>query len=91
MDRSLMDNVVKPKLLDQVRQALRTRHYSLSTEKTYVQWIRQYIFFHGKRHPSDMGEAEIARFIDHLALRKNVSSATQNQALCAIIFLHPVR
>jgi hypothetical protein len=58
----------KPRLLDRVREAIRTRHYSRRTEKAYVAWIRRYIFFHGKRHPADMGAAEITRFLTSLAV-----------------------
>jgi hypothetical protein len=71
----------KPKLLDQVRQAIRTRHYSYRTEKAYVHWIKRFIFFHNKRHPAEMGEAEIARFLSSLASDGHVSASTQNQAL----------
>ena len=85
---NLHSGLKQPKLLDQVREALRTRHYSYSTEKTYVHWIRQFVLFHGKRHPNKLGEAEINQFISNLALQRNVSSSTQNQALCAIVFLY---
>jgi integron integrase len=78
----------KPKLLDQVRNALRTKHYSMKTEKAYVHWIRRYVLFHNKRHPKDMGEKEINEFLTHLAVKEKVSASTQNQALCAIIFLY---
>jgi integrase len=78
----------RPKLLDQVRAAIRLRHYSRRTEESYVGWIRRYIVFHGKRHPSEMGAAEVAGFLTHLAERARVSASTQNQALCAILFLH---
>lgn len=78
----------KPKLLDQVRLALRVRHYSLRTEHTYVQWIRRYILFHKKRHPIDMGAPEVNDFLSDLALDKRVAASTQNQALCAILFLY---
>ncbi len=78
----------KPKLLDQVRSAIRSRHYSQSTEKTYVHWIRRFILFHGKCHPIDMGEAEVSRFLNHLAEERRVSASTQNQALSAILFLY---
>ena len=64
----------KPKLLDQVRQALRVRHYSYDTEKSYIRWIKQYIFFHGKRHPSELGETDVNLFITHLAIQKNVAA-----------------
>jgi len=78
----------KPKLLEQVKTALRTRHYSIRTEDAYIHWIRRYILFHHKRHPKDMGEAEINQFLSHLAVKDNVSASTQNQALCAIVFLY---
>ena len=71
----------KPKLLEQVKQAIRTRHYSDRTEKAYVHWIKRYIFFHNKRHPQEMGEAEIAQFLSSLAMQGQVSASTQNQAL----------
>jgi hypothetical protein len=79
---------LKPKLLDQVRQAIRTRHYSYMTEKAYVSWIKRFIFFHDKRHPADMGEPEIAGFLSSLATDSKVSASTQNQALHAILFLY---
>lgn len=78
----------KPKLLDQVRQVIRRRHYSYRTEKAYVHWIKRYIFFHNKRHPVEMGEAEIARFLSSLASDRHVSASTQNQALNALLFLY---
>ena len=78
----------KPKLLDQVRQAIRTRHYSYRTEKAYVHWIKRFIFFHNKRHPVEMGEAEIAQFFSSLASDAHVSASTQNQALNALLFLY---
>jgi len=78
----------KPRLLDQVREAIRTRHYSRRTEESYVAWIRRFIIFHGKRHPKEMGEAEIAAFLSGLAVESKVSASTQNQALCAILFLY---
>ena len=77
-----------PRLLDRVRAALRTRHCSLRTEKAYVGWIRRYIVFHGKRHPSEMGAAEITRFLSDLAIQCNVAASTQNQALSALLFLY---
>ena len=76
------------KLLDQVRGIIRQRHYSIRTEQAYVQWIKKFILFHGKRHPKDMGEPEIARFISHLATNRRVAASTQNQALNAIVFLY---
>jgi integron integrase len=78
----------KPKLLDQVRQAIRMRHYSDKTEKAYVHWIKRYIFFHGKRHPAEMAEAEIGRFLSSLATDGHVSASTQNQAFNALLFLY---
>jgi len=77
-----------PKLLDQVREKIRYKHYSLSTEKTYVGWIKQYILFHGKRHPLEMGAAEVESFLTYLATVRHVASATQDQALSAILFLY---
>jgi integrase len=76
------------KLLDQVRDAIRLKHYSYRTEQTYVGWIRRYILFHDKRHPKDMGAAEVEAFLTHLAVDGNVAASTQNQALCAILFLY---
>jgi len=78
----------KPKLLDHVRDAIRTRHYSLQTEKAYVQWIKRFIFFHDKRHPREMGEAEVGQFLSFLATESRVSASTQNQALNALLFLY---
>ena len=78
----------KPKLLDQVRQAIQTRHYSPKTEDSYVHWIKRFIFFHNKRHPAEMGEKEMARFLSSLASERHVSASTQNQALNAILFLY---
>jgi integron integrase len=76
------------KLLDQVRDKIRFKHYSLSTEKTYLAWIKQYILYHGKRHPAEMGVVEVERFLTYLATQRHVSSSTQNQALSAILFLY---
>jgi integron integrase len=77
-----------PKLLDQVREALRVRHYSIRTEATYILWVRKFILFHGKRHPLEMGEREVGEFLTHLAVERDVAAATQNQALCALLFLY---
>ena len=77
-----------PRLLDRVREAIRTRHYSPRTERTYVGWIRRFILFHGKRHPRDMGEAEVVAFLSSLAIAGRVSGSTQNQALSALVFLY---
>ncbi|TAM45671.1 MAG: integron integrase [Gammaproteobacteria bacterium] len=78
----------QPRLLDQVRDAIRVRHYSLRTEVTYLQWIKRFILFHNKRHPRDMGEKEITAFLAYLAVNKNVAASTQNQALAATLFLY---
>jgi len=78
----------KRKLLDQVSDAIRTRHYSYRTEQAYVGWIKRYILFHGKRHPAEMGKAEIERFLTALAVQRRVAPSTQNQALAAILFLY---
>jgi len=78
----------KPKLLDQLSQAMRSRHYSRSTETTYIHWVKRFVFFHHVRHPKDMAEPEINAFLTHLAVKEHVSASTQNQALCAIIFLY---
>ncbi|WP_425523893.1 phage integrase N-terminal SAM-like domain-containing protein [Desulfatitalea alkaliphila] len=77
-----------PRLLDQVREALRTCHYSPRTETTYCQWIRRYIHFHGLRHPAEMAEAEVNAFLTSLAVNGKVSASTQNQALAALLFLY---
>lgn len=78
----------KPKLLDQVRNAIRTKHYSIRTEEAYVNWVRKFVLFHNKRYPAEMGEKEIGEFITDLAVNKHVASSTQNQALSAILFLY---
>jgi integrase len=77
-----------PKLLELVRLALKRRHYSLSTQRAYCDWVRRFIIFHDKRHPGGMGAVEVRAFLDHLARDRNVSAATQNQALAALIFLY---
>ena len=78
----------KPQFLDRVRAAIRTRHYGRRTEAAYVAWIKRFIFFHGKRHPAEMGEAEVTRFLSSLAVDFQVSASTQNQALSALLFLY---
>lgn len=78
----------KPKLLDQVRDVIRRKHYSLRTEQAYVDWIRRFILYHDKRHPSQMAEEEVAQFLTHLARDLNVAPSTQNQALSALLFLY---
>ncbi|MEA3334551.1 MAG: integron integrase [Chloroflexota bacterium] len=76
------------RLLDQVRDLIRLKHYAYSTEKTYVQWIKRFILFHNKRHPRDMGRPEIEAFLTHLAVERNVKASTQNQAYSALLFLY---
>jgi len=76
------------KLLDQVRDALRMKHYSYRTEQTYIDWIKRYILFHKKRHPKDMGTPEIQAFLAYLAQDRHVAASTQNQALSALLFLY---
>jgi len=78
----------KPRLLEQLRQALRSRHYSRRTEQTYCQWVKRFVYFHKVRHPAEMGEPEINAFLTHLAVKERVSASTQNQALSAILFLY---
>jgi len=78
----------KPKLLERVRAAIRVRHYSLRTEQAYVDWIRRFILFHGKRHPEVMGGAEVGAFLSDLAVHGGVAASTQNQALSALLFLY---
>lgn len=77
-----------PKLIDQLRERLRTLHYSLRTEDVYVDWVRRFILFNGRRHPRDMGAPEVEAFLTHLAVERKVSASTQNQARAAIIFLY---
>lgn len=78
----------KPRLLDQVREAIRVRHYSYRTEQQYVAWIRRYILFHGRRHPVGLGGPEVEGFLTHLATERRVAAATQAQALAAVLFLY---
>ena len=77
-----------PKLLERVCEAIRTRHYSLRTEDTYLRWIKRFILFHGKRHPREMGGREIQEFLSYLAVEGRVAASTQSQALSAIVFLY---
>jgi len=76
------------RLLDQVRDAIRRKHYSIRTEEAYVSWIKRFILFHNKRHPREMGAPEIEAFLTHLAVERRVAASTQNQALSAILFLY---
>ncbi len=81
-------SVSAPKLLDQLRDAIRTRHYSIRTEEAYIDWVRRYILFHDKRHPRELGAAQIEAFLTYLATQRQVSASTQNQARSAILFLY---
>jgi len=74
--------------LNQVASVIRTKHYSIRTERAYIDWIRRFILFHGKRHPREMGEREVAAFLTHLAVERNVAASTQNQALNALVFMY---
>lgn len=78
----------KPRLLDQVRDTIRVKHYSPKTEDAYIGWIRRFIFYHGQRHPAEMGADQVAQFLSHLALERRVAASTQNQAFNALVFLY---
>ena len=78
----------KPKLLDQVRDVIRRKHYSIRTEQAYIDWIKRFIIYHRKRHPGEMAEEEVAEFLTHLARDLNVAASIQNQALSALLFLY---
>ena len=78
----------KPKLLDQVRDKIRFKHYSIRTENTYIDWIKRHIYFNNKQHPNQLGAVEIEKYLSYLAVERNVSSSTQNVALNAILFLY---
>jgi len=78
----------KPKLLDHLREAMRSRHYSRRTEESYCNWVKRFIYFHNIRHPAEMGEPEIDAILTHLAVKEKVSASTQNQALSALLFLY---
>ncbi len=80
--------MAEPKLLDKVHTELRTRHYSYRTEEAYINWIKSFVKFHNLKHPNKMGANEISNYINYLAVKRNVASSTQNQALCAVIFLY---
>jgi integron integrase len=77
-----------PKLLDQARDLMRTRHYSIRTEEAYLRWIREYIIFHGKRHPAALGASEVTAFLSYLATDRQVAASTQQQATAALLFLY---
>ncbi len=78
----------KPRLLQQVRDSIRRKHYSPRTEESYLHWIRRFVYFHGKRHPAELGEAGVTAFLNHLARDRKVAATTQNQALSALLFLY---
>jgi site-specific recombinase XerD len=81
-------HVKKPKLLERLREAIRVRHYSIRTEEVYVMWVRRYILFHNKQHPEAIDATHVSAFLSHLAMERHVAASTQNQALCAIVFLY---
>ena len=85
---SFLSERIMMKLLDQVRAVIRTKHYKYTTEETYVSWIKQFIIFHGKRHPSELENETVSQFLTYLAVKRNVAASTQNQALNAIVFLY---
>lgn len=82
------DSAQQPKLMDRVRETLRVHRYALSTERTYCHWIKRFILHHGKRHPLDMGAAEVEAFLSHLATSERVTASTQNQAMHAVLYLY---
>lgn len=84
----VVDAAPRPRLFDEVRAVLRYRHYAIRTEQTYLHWMRRYILFHGKRHPRDMGAAEVEAFLTSLAVERDVTASTQNVALAALLFLY---
>jgi len=83
-----MDSPITPRLLDRVRDRIRVRHYSIRTEQAYLDWIKRFIRFHGKRHPVDLGRSEVEAFLTHLAVAGNVAASTQNQAKSALLFMY---
>jgi integron integrase len=83
-----MNQPPSPRLLDRVRDCIRRKHYSLRTEQAYVDWIRRFICFNGKRHPSETGVAEVEAFLTYLAVERHVAASTQNQAKSAVLFLY---
>jgi len=81
-------NSTEPRLLDRLRGAIRRLHYSRRTEEAYIHWTKRFIYFHGKRHPAELGEAAVTAFLNYLATDRNVAASTQNQALSALLFLY---
>ena len=86
--RNSSNEITGPRLLDRLRDAIRRRHYSRRTEEAYIHWTKRFIFFHGKRHPSELGEVAVTAFLNHLATDRKVAASTQNQALSALLFLY---
>jgi site-specific recombinase XerD len=84
----MQNDGAKSPFLNRVRDVIRTRHYSIRTEQSYVHWVKRFILFHGKRHPTELSETEVAAFLTHLAVNRQVSPSTQNQALNALVFLY---
>ena len=80
--------MIKTKLLNQLTNAIRAKHYSIRTEQAYVNWVNRFIRFHQKKHPERMGEPEISAYLNYLAVNRKVAASTQNQALSAILFLY---
>lgn len=87
---SLSASTRPPKLLEELRSRIRTLHYSLRTEESYIAWARRFIIFHGKRHPRDLGAPEVEAFLSHLATERNVAAYTENHAKAALLFLYKV-
>jgi hypothetical protein len=83
-------SAAEPRLLDRVRREIRIRHYSIRTESSYVDWIKHFIIFHDKRHPSELGASEVMAFLTHLAVERNDAASTQAQAKSGILFLYRV-
>src|SRR5438477_2986320 len=88
LPNSLPQSKPNPKLIEQVRNIMRLKHYSLRTERSYWDWIERFIRFHGMRHPREMGEAEVGAFLTHLAREGRVAASNQNHALSALLFLY---
>ena len=79
----------QPRLLDQISDRIRLKHYSIRTEHTYLDWVKRFVLFHRKRHPASMGKADVEAFLSHLAVNGKVAASTRNQAKSAILFLYP--